>query len=112
MHYRVLLQLALPTPVVKVIRGTSREFGAYYISLGVNGQNATDALGLAEQHVLTVIERGGSGVVTEVEMEVIEWDDIPEDVLANAFADPEQRGVYWASGRIYGDVEGLAPTAH
>lgn len=105
MHYRLLVIVELFEPHQEKIDGDWCNFDSYSIALGANADTASNALALAEQFVLDQHE-AGTYEVGEAEVKLIPESQVPEQVISDAFSRTDQRGIYWASGRIFGEGKG------
>lgn len=99
MHFRVLVQVDLDEP--KVVDGVI--FGNYVITLGVNAPSVSVAVRYVEDH-LRRLEKGTLITIRELEILALECiDEVPDSVRTSAFRSVSRKGVYWASGRVYGE---------
>jgi hypothetical protein len=104
MHYRVLLHVRTATSVVVALEDETGHFGHFYVSLGVNARSPSEALTLAESHVVRAED--DPVVVSYVEIEALALEAVPLHVIQAAFRDPSEPGVYWQSGRVFGQDQG------
>jgi hypothetical protein len=107
-HFRVVLDVELAEPVVLHQGERPVQFRRFSQSLGVNAESLAEAAAFAESFALQ--ELPGSELVG-ADFLVLPESEIPDEVLSSALRDIEEAGVYWASGRIYGEFDPDEPAS-
>jgi hypothetical protein len=111
MHFQAQMTVRLQQPVPLVEHGKTHEGKAtgYLIIVWINAERISEAAALAEETALNPKDGDGKrvrykGYVEEAEIQKIELNQVPEEILATA-SDLNRHGVYAATALMFFEHE-------
>jgi hypothetical protein len=111
MHFEAQMTVRLKQPVSLVEHGKthSNKATGYLIIVWVNADRFSEAAVLAEETALNPKEADGKrtkykGYIEEAEIQVVEKNQIPEEILATA-GDVDRRGVFASTALMFFEHE-------